>query len=66
VADDLFAREFGVQFALSSPFIGIRSLTAPQGKRHFGQLRGFARARFATHDDDLMRLHGSHDFLASD
>jgi hypothetical protein len=50
---------------LSARIIGAWPLTATKGQRHFGQLRGFARARFAAHDDDLMRLHGGHDFLAS-
>ena len=43
----------------------LAALPAPQHQRHLGQLRGLARTRFATHDDDLVRLHGSHDFLAS-
>jgi len=34
-------------------------------KGNFGQLGGFARAGFTADDDDLVRLHGGHDFFAA-
>jgi hypothetical protein len=43
----------------------LLALGAAQGQRHFGQLRGFARAGFTTHDDHLVPHHGRHDFVTA-
>jgi hypothetical protein len=44
--------------------LGVQ-LTAPQRQRDFGQLGGFARAGFAADDDDLVLVHGGHDFVTA-
>jgi len=46
--------------------IGLRiQLAPPQRQGNLGQLRGLARAGLATDDDDLVALHGLHDFGAA-
>ena len=40
-------------------------LAPAQRQRDLGQLRGLARARLAAHDDDLVPVHGLHDFLTA-
>ena len=44
--------------------LGVVAQTAPHGQGDFGQLRSFARAGFAAHDDDLVAFEQSHNFLA--
>ena len=44
--------------------LGIE-LAAPQRQRDLGQLRGLARAGFTADDDDLVLVHGGHDFNAA-
>ena len=60
VADQLAARR--------GPAIGQRggviAQPAPHGQGNLGQLRGFARAGFATDDDDLVPRQRGHDLLA--
>ena len=43
---------------------GVIAQPAPHGQGNLGQLRGFARAGFATDDDDLVPRQRSHDLLA--
>jgi amino-acid N-acetyltransferase len=38
---------------------------APQHQRNLGQLRGLARAGFAADNDDLVLVHGGHDFVTA-
>ena len=43
----------------------VVALAAPQGQCNFGQLGGFARARFTADDDHLVGGNGGGDFVAS-
>ncbi len=44
--------------------VGVVAQTAAHRQRNLGQLGGLARTSLATHDDDLVRRHGRHDFFA--
>ncbi len=54
----------GVADELAAFACGIVEFAAAHGQGNFGQLCGFARARFAADDDHLVRRNGIHDFVA--
>ena len=58
------AARLGMANHLGALTRGVVELAAPHAEGDFGQLRGFARTGFTTHDDHLVDGNGGSDFIA--